>query len=145
MAAFLPTKFLLAESETLMSLETADTFARVAMYSFLIGWCAAGLLRARVARLDIRRSFTNLAIVFLVGLVTTELVRSTILLMKEDYLGAGMWVVIIAYQIYVSRSLFDDDNWFNDQFKKLKRGVKKLGSRLGRIRIAFPSPLPTPA
>lgn len=48
---------------------------------------------------------------------------------------AWTWVVnmlVGAYYLYlVTKS--GDDNWFNDQWKKLKRGIKQLKSRLKKL------------
>lgn len=37
------------------------------------------------------------------------------------------------------KKLFDDNNWFNDQFDNFKQGFKNL-----RARLAFPLSLPSP-
>jgi hypothetical protein len=70
-------------------------------------------------------------------------------LMLNQYLLAFGDALVIVGCVVISRRIFDDDNWFSDLFKKLKRGFKSLREKFShrkiRIHIAFPSPLPSPA
>ena len=54
---------------------------------------------------------------------------------------AGIWLCLVAFDILDLVKLFKDDNWFNNQYKRLKRGLKNLRTRLSTLA----SPLPAPA
>ncbi len=73
--------------------------------------------------------------------ILSLLASSVIYFMQENLLGAGWDLVIVWIWVWSLKRFFDDDNWFNDQWKRLKRGIKKLRERIAR---ATPSPLPSP-
>lgn len=129
-----------------MFIETLEVFNQVVSYTLLAAWVVTNMLRAHaVGRSELHFKFTTASLGIGIFLEISVVLRAVFALMRQDYAEAGGWLppgVILLVALYV---ISNDNNWFNDQFKKLKRGVKKLGSRLGRIRIAFPSPLPTPA
>ena len=80
---------------------------------------------------------TTLAIVFYTAAVILKLVLVCMLLLlsRSDILYtflAGLWMI---FAVLDARRLYrvlksDDDNWFNSQYGKLKRGVKNLRSKL---------------
>lgn len=56
---------------------------------------------------------------------------------------ASLIIGALLYRIWdIWKHFDDDDHWFNDQWKKLKKGYKKLRQRLANGRL---SPLPSPA
>ena len=57
-----------------------------------------------------------------------------------DYIAAGVFSLGSLGWLWVIKKDKDEDNWFNDQWKRLKRGLKNL-----RQRLATTSPLPSPA
>jgi len=64
-------------------------------------------------------------------------------LMLENYQGTGLNVMLtIAMAWSTKRVINNSDNWFNDQWKRLKRGLKKLKRRLASTA---PVPAPSPA
>lgn len=62
-------------------------------------------------------------------------------LILDNAFTAGIWVFIVAVDIWDLKKLFNDDNWFNNQYKRLKRGLKNLQTRLSMLA----SPMPAPA
>lgn len=129
-----------------MLIETLEAFNKVVSDTLLAAWVVTNMLRAHaVGRSELHFKFTTASLGIGVFLEIFIILRMVFALMRQDYAEAGGWLppgVILLVALYV---ISNDNNWFNDQFKKLKRGIKKLGSRLSRIRIALPSPLPTPA
>lgn len=129
-----------------MFIETLEVFNQVVSYTLLAAWVVTNMLRAHaVGRSELHFKFTTASLGIGIFLEISVVLRAVFALMRQDYAEAGGWLppgVILLVALYV---ISNDNNWFNDQFKKLKRGIKKLGSRLSRIRIALPSPLPTPA
>jgi len=65
----------------------------------------------------------------------------TIRLNQEEYLGAAFWATFVIESLIRLWSYFNDDNWFNDQLKKFKQGLKNFGRQ---VQSAF-SPKPAPA
>jgi hypothetical protein len=64
---------------------------------------------------------------------------AVIRLLLDQQVSAGIDFVCSAiWAWWCWRLLHDSDNWFNNQYKKLKRGLKNLRSRLQFI----PSPAP---
>lgn len=129
-----------------MLIETLEAFNKVVSDTLLAAWVVTNMLRVHaVGRSELHFKFTTVSLGIGVFLEISVVLRAVFALMRQDYAEAGGWLppgVILLVALYV---ISNDNNWFNDQFKKLKRGIKKLGSRLSRIRIALPSPLPTPA
>ena len=75
------------------------------------------------------------------GVVILLLIKAGVDAMAQDYASAFVSGFIAAVWIWWAiKGLLDDDNWFNDQWKRLKRGFKNLQQRLANI-----SPLPSPA
>lgn len=75
------------------------------------------------------------------GVIVTLLIWAVVDVATKDIFGAGFSITLAAIRTWqFLRHFDDDDNWFNDQLKLLKRGVKKL-----RRRIASLSPLPSPS
>lgn len=125
-----------------MTLETATDILRIIGYILLVSWWLATVLQARAVRKTvIHYRLTTMAIVMTGACVACDIARSMIALIQNDFFGAGGWLVCATLILHVSRKLLDDNNWFNDQFKKLK----KFGTRLRNIRITLPSPMPSPA
>lgn len=62
---------------------------------------------------------------------------------QGDYPGAGINAFFVLVWIWNLMQDFDDDNWFNDQRKRLKRGFKALRRRLTTVRLPRPLPSPT--
>jgi hypothetical protein len=60
-------------------------------------------------------------------------------LSEKDHLSVAVRIVAIAFILWMLKDAFDDDNWFNDQWKRLKRGFKNFRQRLARA-----APLPSP-
>lgn len=61
---------------------------------------------------------------------------------QGDYLDVGIKVVLTVIWAWITKKAYNDDNWFNDQWKRLKRGVKRLRRRIAAL---LPTPLPSPA
>lgn len=59
------------------------------------------------------------------------------------YRWAGVSALLAAYYLLIIKRALGDNDWFNGQVRRLKRGAKKLRSRLKRSQVA--SPLPSPA
>ena len=57
-------------------------------------------------------------------------------LREHDYIGAAMWTLFALYALYLLWRIFnEDDNWFNNQWKKLMRGLKNLRERLQSVGL----------
>jgi hypothetical protein len=62
--------------------------------------------------------------------------------MLSYYESVVLYALLALLQLLLLKRCWNDDNWFNDQWKRLKRGFKKLRQR---ITSASPLPLPSPA
>ncbi len=63
-------------------------------------------------------------------------------LQEEDYVDAGICTGVVIVTLFYIAQLLKDDNWFNNQFKKLKNGLKNLGKQLSNMRLPSLSPSP---
>lgn len=128
-----------------MFIETLELVNQTVSHILLSTWAVTNMLRARALRrtkLHFKLTIASLGIG--ICLEVSIVFRAIFALMRQDYAEAGGWLPPSAIVLIALYGIFTDNNWFNDQFKKLKHGIKKFGSRLSRIRIAFPSPLPSP-
>ena len=126
-----------------MFIETLDQAVSHILFAV---WIVTTMLRAHaVGRSELHFKFTTASLGIGVCLEASIVLRAVSALMRQDYAEAGGWLPPGAIMLVALYVISNDNNWFNDQFKKLKRGVKRFGSRLSRIRIAFPTPLPMPA
>lgn len=63
---------------------------------------------------------------------------------RADHLAAGMDAIFMLVWLAVTiHNFYDDDNWFNNQWKRLKRGLKSLRRRLTTVKLPRPLPSPT--
>lgn len=127
-----------------VSLDTLETLGRAAFNALFVAWTMTGIVRIfAVGQTKLRYWLTTTCIVLDTGLEVTIAVRAVVALMKHNYGEAGGWLLPAFATLLGLYALFidDDGNWFNDQFKKLKR----FGTRLRNIRITLPSPMPSPA
>lgn len=62
-------------------------------------------------------------------------------LRKGDPLNSSILFAVFCYWVVETARAFDDDNWFNNQWKRLKRGFKNLRIRLA-LKPMRPLPLP---
>lgn len=126
-----------------LSLDTLDMLSHAAFNILVVAWTMTALVRIyAVGRTELRYKLTTACIVFGIGVEIAIAGRAIVALMRYNYTEASGWLppaFIILLGLY---ALFNDDNnWFNDQSKKLKR----FGTRLRNIRITLPSPMPSPA
>lgn len=84
---------------------------------------------------------TTILIVIVSLKILTKLGVVILSLLFGYWLTAGIWLGLAAFDILDLIKLFKDDNWFNNQYKRFKQGLKNLRARLS----TFLSPLPAPA
>lgn len=125
-----------------MVLDLADNIVWV----LLSAWLVVALMYAfTVAERKERFKLATGGILLAGCIVALDLLRTVLYLLSDEYFNAGMNVLGAAAIIYGSRHFFDNDNWFNDQFKKLKSSIKNLGKNLSNIRLPSFMPAPNPA
>ena len=62
-----------------------------------------------------------------------------------EFLIASVALLTVPIWIFLIWIAWDDDNWFNNRFKRLKKGWKKLRSWRPQVpRIFTPHPAPSP-
>jgi len=64
-------------------------------------------------------------------------------LYKAEYFYAGVFTLLVVFYLYYAKKFYDEDNWFKNQFTKLKNGIKNLGQRI--VQSLTPAPLGSPA
>ncbi len=86
-----------------------------------------------------------LVVVLLIKQALTIVITIILLGVDTNYIFAGIWTamaIMNAWRLFVA---FDDDNWFNDQFTKLKKRFKQGVANLKGRLSSSGSPLPSPA
>lgn len=116
-----------------------------------IGWIgliafAVGDLSRRLAVQKTLRWYkaSTLRMAGMIIVVLCSLVRGPVYMALENHFGAAcdvLLALLYGYFIWLSRN---DDNWFNDQRKRLKKGWKKLKRRLAGTKLS-PTRSPMPA
>ncbi|HWT40930.1 MAG TPA: hypothetical protein VN081_06755 [Dongiaceae bacterium] len=81
-------------------------------------------------------------IVSIIAVTVCTIAEVFIAILQKDIVTASTDFVVAVFWVWINKEHFDDDNWFNDQWKRLKRGFKKLRQRLA---TGIPLPLPSPA
>jgi hypothetical protein len=106
------------------------------------GWGITAILHVN-AVLDSKQRYilATRGIIFMIAIVCANLIMVALCLYDNDYSNAGGFTAITLWILWRSKRFFDDDNWFNRQFKKFRNGLKNLGERLRSLV----SPLPAPA
>ncbi len=116
------------------------------VWVLLFAWLIVGAVHAfTVARRKERFKLATFGILIAGCIAALDLLQAVLYLLNDEYLSAGLNVLGAVVVIYFSKDFFDDDNWFNRKFKKLKDGLKNLGKRLSNIRLPSLLPSPSPA
>lgn len=62
------------------------------------------------------------------------------------YFFSSLYILLAVLWFFLLKECFDDDNWFKKQFRRLKKGIKKLRSiRIHIRKPTFANPLPAPS
>lgn len=131
-----------------VALEVIYNIAGFVYTSSLLSWIAAVIIRRRaVPGTRIRYIASSWAVGGAAGIAMSSPVLGVIYLMRGEYFMAGLDAFLTVYWTWqVYREFNNEDNWFNDQWKKFKRGMKKLRQKLSALKpSSLPSPLPSPA
>lgn len=105
------------------------------------------LLRAAFAvkGTRVRYIYLSLTIAFFGLQALIAFTRAVLFVAIGEYGTAGIQLLLaVMYTFYTWKFLGDGDNWFNDQFKRLKRGIKKLRQQLANA-LTPPKLAPVPA
>lgn len=122
---------------------TAEALARGGVLVVSTVWLVVSIMQMKAVRGSRQRYvLTTWAITLVALVVLLELVVIVINLKQGLYFSAGTRAAVALLYMYLSRHFFHDDNWFNNQYKRLKRGLKNLGERLSHM--FSPSPMPVP-
>lgn len=84
------------------------------------------LRRSTVAGSIQRYALTTRSIMALLPYVPLQLALSALRLLSGDYMYATLHLVAFVGWGFLLYTLFRDDNWFNQKWKKFKRWVKRL-------------------
>lgn len=76
---------------------------------------------------------TTSAIVFYAIAIILSVFLLCIRAIERDYVAVVIWAFITFSLACSLRFLLRDDNWFNDQWKRLKRKAKKMSKQLQSI------------
>ncbi len=127
-----------------MSLATIDTVAFWVFVALAIGSSGFGLRKSFCIKGSHQRYVAaTLEAGCELGVMLTLLVISVINAAQQDFMFAGVAMALFFWRLWwFLKSFNDDDHWFNDQWKRMKRDLKKLRQRLAN---ASPLPMPSPA
>ncbi len=77
-----------------------------------------------------------------IGVIIALPVLAGLAAAQQSYVVAGIAGSFFLINLWLFIQRFDDDDhWFNDQWKRLKRGIKKLRQNLASTNV-LPSPSP---
>lgn len=124
-----------------MTLATLSAIDDAISWPVLITWWGCLFLRHRAVNNSRQRyTLSNLAITFATIYLLCLVVRCLQYLRDGDYLNAAIATACFVTGTWHIWMLLQDDNWFNNQYKKLKRGFKHLSRQLSSWTSAAPSP-----
>ena len=110
---------------------------------FGLHWYAAPRKKRAVTGSYERFKGATLLVVSNLLVIISSVGLSSLLAVEGDYLFSGVYALVAVLTLIELTINFDDDNWFNSQFKRLKKGWKKL--RSWRLRIPHAAnPLSSP-
>lgn len=89
-----------------------------------------------------RYKATTVCVVASSAVVISEAGISALAAFEQDFFRCFMSALVGIFWLFILISLVRDDNWFNDQFKRLKKGWKKLRSWRPR-KLVTANPLPS--
>ncbi len=99
----------------------------------------------RMALSKNRVVLANWGIVLGAIIVVLYVIRASLNLWLGNFVDAGFITASALLYVYLCRWFFDGDNWFKDQFTKLKKGFKSGVANLKERVGSLGSPLPSPA
>ena len=125
-----------------MSLEMLDTMSFWAFVTCIIGSLGFGLRKIfYVKGTRGRYVAATLEVAFDIGVIISLIVIAGVQAAQQDLPYAAVMAALALWRLWwLLKGFDDDDHWFNDQWKRLKRGFKKL-----RQNLANASPLPSPS
>jgi hypothetical protein len=127
-----------------MSLSNLLTMLIIVFLSYALADFYINFIRVRAVKGSFQRyRLTTLSITMKAGAIVFELLICATAVATQSYVLGAMYLVVVPLEVMtLLRLIHGDDNWFNDQWKRAKRGIKKIRQR---IQQATPSPLPSPA
>ncbi len=87
-----------------------------------------------------RFALTTWCIIFRTVLLLFATIIAVNSVMSKDYVLASFWTINIGLNVAVLYLLLRQDNWFNKQWKKLKKAVKNFQESLQSSFMPAPAP-----
>lgn len=127
-----------------LSKETTLSFTaaiNILDWTLFLVWAVLCVLRGGIVTATKQRFIvTTLLIVFTVLEIVVMSVRAVIYIIQKDFIGASLLVTSTVMFIWFLTLIMHDDNWFNDQWKRLKKGIKNLQESLQSAFMPTPAP-----
>jgi len=126
-----------------MFLQVLDFAMSIVRLAFVIVYVIASIRVSQTVQGSYPRyAASTVRIVAAIGVVITSLGKGSLSIMLEQPISFGLDALLLIIYVWLAyRAYNDDDNWFNKQGKRLRRGIKRLRQRLANTA---PLPLPSP-
>lgn len=128
-----------------MSFDLAHAGVNAIVWIMLAVGVVSRLLRISAVRGSHQRHVYGSLHILAYGLIAVFRLADAVLYSIEgEFSRASMNLVTVPIWVLLIVLGWDDDNWFNGQLKRLKKGIKKLRSWRPRVpQVVVPSPSPT--
>ena len=130
------------ESETLLSSDTLQLILTAAVLALSVGNIMTSIRRNQSVKGSYPRYVAaSWFLVTGIAVIGVTFAKAALYVATGEYVAAGFQLALVGLWVWIIRSQSDEDNWFNSQWKRLKKGVKALRQRIASLA---PSPLPSP-
>ena len=126
-----------------MFLQVLDFAMSLILVVFLAVFVFASAKRAKAVKgTHLRYVLSTARLAATIGIAVVFFCRGVVHMVLAEPVAAGVDAFAgIMYAWLAYRAYGEDDNWFNKQGKRLRRGIKRLRQRLANTA---PLPLPSP-